>query len=1268
MSIIPVVELGQVVFALAGETQKRLEAAKLLPETIAKVKRTVGQVQGSTEQVQEDKATEHVLQSIRLKLDQINNCMTRLLNSQSASQNASTITRCCGLLAQGQDVLDIERELVGLEEGLDGDLERLVKATQLAEYSNRSSGVLKESFARNFWDKHFHDQRSCGINELVEALKFESREWMKDAVKYPKFINWNQVEPSIRVAFGCEGEEDSNKITVLQFGELLGNAPLYGTLTRLEMRQTAATHLVKLLVYRVPSRKPDPKLDGLALLVRTTDSLSELREAAVLFAKEAEVEDGEGSMPEFLVSGEFEFFLDEASTRVRRKQENGMSGTKYLNRAVIVPRIDLPKPKKKKTVTVNVIPGKKYAPIVPDDSDTDIEEDVSKPDLAARIMHKVEKEKALRLTVGACLQDKALTLALRRYAVELGVGEASVDFLTKLNDLKDAAKNISISGAKLRVVRAGSKALSVRFFNSSGASRFPTHVQPFVAEAGAKLQEGNPGTDEMLAILATVAEPVEECLKPCLNRVVVDQQHTGRVKHEGIIKAKKANTNKTRVVVCGGGTGGLTIAGELCSTDKFEVVLVDPKEYFEDVTAQCRSIVDPGETVVVCGGGTGGLTIAGELCSTDKFEVVLVDPKEYFEDVTAQCRSIVDPGETYDGKEDKSSQFAKTVFKFSDSVASTANLVCGKVTGVRTTHIEVGAARTVIPYDYLVLGTGSHYKSDIKTDNRSVEFRHQQMVAEYDALKAANHVLIVGGGLVGVEIAGDVAEAFKDQGKKVTLVHAHDKLLKNVQGAHELAMPVLEGLGVNVILEARIFPNVGKVTDTGTQAGSSIGCSTFTTTKGDHIVADKVIWCTGYVPNTTFMNKQESDKVFVNSLDRHGFVRVNSTFQVHGCENVFACGDIVSSSSAGCVFSTVSPDGDTTRAERTSSAAFFHAVAIGENLKRLADGAADSELVRFDYRRIGARAEVGISIGASTGLTSMTKMSYVNYTGMFGIEGQANLEELEQNGISLDSTCPKFKEAITDYLVGNWTNTEMLLGTVGMYRTFPTFIDPKAAENFDIEVWKSATEDFPAIKSLEEEQLLLLEEQKKTDASFTATDLDDMREKLKAELASEEKTMRAEAEKKRAEEIEKLKAEITKSTEESGKRQRDEVAELKAQLEEAKATVLSPINARSPRKRRAKGGQGGKEGSFSFSEVDNEASFQAVKDVQSEMADLKAQLVEAIAGINDRAPESESMQRMKDDHEQEILSLKAEIEAQRAIHEANLAASRLARRYRGLPQ
>ncbi|GMI02461.1 hypothetical protein TrVE_jg11959 [Triparma verrucosa] len=1198
MSIMPVVELGQVVFALAGETAKRLEAAKLLPETIAKVKRTVGQIIGATEQVQSDKPTEHALSSIRLKLDEINACMKTLEEKQTAHANSTAITRCCGLLAQGHDVLEIESKLETLNTEINIDLESLVKATQLASYSNRSSGVLKESFARHFWDKHFHDQRSCGINDLVEALKFESRDWMKDSVTYPKFINWSTVEPTIRVAFGCEGEDDGKQITVLQFGELLGDSPLYETLTRLEMRQTAATHLVKLLVYRIPSRKPDPELDGIALLVRTTDSLSELREAAVLFAKEAEEEDGEGSMPDFLVKGDFEFFLDEASTRVRRKQENGMSGTKYLNRAVIVPKKDLPKPKTK-TVTVSVLPGKKYAPIVPDD-DTDVEEDVSKPDLAARIMHKVENNRALTLTVDSCLNDKDLALALRRYAVILNVGEASVDFLTKLKDLKAAAKDIKISGAKLRVVRAGSKALSVRFFNGSSADRFPPSIRSFVVEAGAKLLEGSAGTDEMLEILDSVADPVEESLKPCLEKVIADQQKIGRVKQDGIFKAKRSKSEqRTRVVVCGGGNAGLTIATELNA---------DPK-----------------------------------------FDVTLVDPKEYFEDVTAQPRCIVDPGEKYEGKDDKSSQFASSVFKFCDSAAAGANIISGKVTGVRSTHIEVGANRAVVPYDYLVLATGSHYKSDIKTDNSSVLFRHQQMVAEYEALKAANHVLVVGGGLVGVEIAGDVAEAFK--GKKITLVHAHGKLLKNVKGAHELALPVLEGLGVNVILGARIHPDVGKLKEHGSSAGSSIGCSTFTTTLGEVIVADKVIWCTGYSPNTTFINKQESDEIFVNSLDRRGFVRVDSTFRLPECPNVFACGDIVSSDSAGCLFSAVSPDEDLTRAERTASAAFMHAVAIGANVKRLADGAADSELIRFDYRRIGARAEVVISMGSSMGLTAMSSFSYTNYTGMFKIEGKANVEEMEKNGVALDASCPKFKESITNYLVNAWAAPENIVGTCTFYRTFPTFIDPLAAENFDVAAWKAASEDFPPIKALGEE-LPLLEEEKKVDASFTASDLDDMREKLKAELASEEKKVREEADKKRAEEIEKLKLEISKNAEESGKKQRDEVAELKAQLEEAKATVLSPINARSPRKRRAKGGQGGRENSFSFSEVDTDAS--AFLAVQSEMADLKAK----IASIIDRAPEQESMQRMKNEHELEIQSLKAEIEAQREIHEANLAAVR----------
>ena len=608
--------------------------------------------------------------------------------------------------------------------------------------------------------------------------------------------------------------------------------------------------------------------------------------------------------------------------------------------------------------------------------------------------------------------------------------------------------------------------------------------------------------------------------------------------------------------------------------------------------------------------------------------MTLVDPKEYFEDTTAQCRAVVNPGETYGGKEDKASCFAKSVCKYSECLVSAAKIVNGKITGVRTTHIEVGASRTVIPYDYLVLATGSHYKSDIKTDNSSLHFRHQQMVAEYDALKAANHVLVVGGGLVGVEIAGDVAEAFEGK-KRVTLVHAHDKLLKNVKGAHELALPVLEKLGVNVILGSRLHPDVGAVRKMGTQAGSVIGCSTFTTENGDQIQADKIIWCTGYVPNTTFITKDTSDDIFVQSLDRDGFVKVNAQLQVIGIPNVFACGDILSSSSSASVFSTVSPD---QRAERTANAAFFHAVAAATNVKRQALGACDADLIRFDFRRLGGKANVAISLGSSSGLMALDKTTYETYCGMFNFDAGANIDEIEKNSLSLAPGCPFFKQLITEFIVGIFDDCEKLCGTASMYRGMPAFIDPKAENFADHKAWKAASDDFPQIMELEGIQEA---EEEKVDLNMNPNaDFKKMREELKAELAVEA-----------GEEILKLKAEIAESYKESGKK----VSELKAELEEAKAAVLSPVAARG--------------GNFSFSEAETasavpESGTAALQGITQEMATLKAQLASALAGLNGRAPEVESMKRMRDENEQELQSLRAEMDAQKAIYEANLASVR----------
>ena len=76
---------------------------------------------------------------------------------------------------------------------------------------------------------------------------------------------------------------------------------------------------------------------------------------------------------------------------------------------------------------------------------------------------------------------------------------------------------------------------------------------------------------------------------PSLKRVIARQ---------GVRKSGGAGGGgKARVVVCGGGYAGCMVAAELCAdAANYHVVLVDPKEYFEDVTANPRGMVDPGDT------------------------------------------------------------------------------------------------------------------------------------------------------------------------------------------------------------------------------------------------------------------------------------------------------------------------------------------------------------------------------------------------------------------------------------------------------------------------------------------------------------------------------------------------------------------------------------------------------------------------------------------------------------------------------------------------
>ena len=584
-----------------------------------------------------------------------------------------------------------------------------------------------------------------------------------------------------------------------------------------------------------------------------------------------------------------------------------MAGKAYLERACIVPSADVPGAKSALKAGVMATRlgtgGKSGAKVAPGDDEAE-----EQGSAAARIMHQSHARKAETLAMEDVLGDAKLCLSLRAHAARMGIGEASVAFLSAHRELAAARAAVApasvTSGARTRLATIGTEALLARYLREPHARRLPIECADAVTATTAAHAAASSDAEALLAAFTPVREALEVVLFPALLAL---RKEAAR---QSVMRSGEGSKGRARVVVCGGGYAGCAVAADLSSEpDKFSVVLIDPKEYFEDVTAQPRAMVS---------------------CSSDE----------------------------YTGPGDTGSTWAKTVTMYKDFVVKNGELVCGQIAAVHPTHVEVGAARLAIPYDYLILATGSSYASGIKPNNTSLAFRHQQMRAERDALRDANQVLIVGGGLVGVEVTGEVAEAFPN--KKITLVHSHDKLLPNVRGAHELAAPVLEKLGVTLVLGQRLMPSESSQAVGG-------GGGSFVTSSGTRIEADKVIWATGYTPNTEYL-RGDSDRSLTRALDEAGFVKVDASMRVLGFDHIFACGDMVSASASRCrAFGSIS-DGSISRPERTAQAASAAGFVASENVRRLHAGRGELEIVRMDQRRVGDKANASISVGPSRGL------------------------------------------------------------------------------------------------------------------------------------------------------------------------------------------------------------------------------------------------------------------------------------------------------------
>ncbi len=351
--------------------------------------------------------------------------------------------------------------------------------------------------------------------------------------------------------------------------------------------------------------------------------------------------------------------------------------------------------------------------------------------------------------------------------------------------------------------------------------------------------------------------------------------------------------------------------------------------------------------VVIVGGGFGGLKLANKL-SKANFQVVLVDRNNYhqFPPLIYQIASAgIEP--------------SSISFPFRKLFQRRKNFYyrMAEVRSIFPEHKLIQTSIGKISYDYLVLAAGAttnffgneHVAAEampMKTLSESMGLRNALLDNFERALTCASdterqellNVVIVGGGATGVEIAGALAEMknfvlpkdYPDLPSSlmhIYLVEAGPRLLAAMSpDSSEHVEKYLRSMGVNVLLNKMVTDYKNHIVQL--KDGSSIATRTF-------------IWVSGVMA-------QPVGNLDKSHLGRGGRIVVNAYNQVEGLDGVFSIGD-----------QCIMPEGDEAWKgghPQLAQVAIQQGALLAKNLRRLEAG---REMKSFRYVNLGTMATVG---------------------------------------------------------------------------------------------------------------------------------------------------------------------------------------------------------------------------------------------------------------------------------------------------------------------
>ena len=354
----------------------------------------------------------------------------------------------------------------------------------------------------------------------------------------------------------------------------------------------------------------------------------------------------------------------------------------------------------------------------------------------------------------------------------------------------------------------------------------------------------------------------------------------------------------------------------------------------------------PAKRIVVVGGGFGGLKLCTTLAKNPEFQVVLID-KNNFHQFPPLIYQIATAG----------LQVSSIAFPFRKMFAGSKNFffrMC-ELRAVFTKERYIQTSIGKLSYDYLVIATGTttnyfgnqklqEESMPMKTINESLGLRN----ALLNTFERANttsspeeraellNVVIVGGGPTGVEIAGALAEMrrhvlprdYPDLDTslfKIHLVQGGKRLLPAMsETASAAALKYLTQMGVDVQLSAYVHDY--KQHEVILRDGRSFKSQT-------------IIWVCG----VTGRRISGIDDKFYGPGNR---LKVDQFNKVEGLDNVFAVGDCA------LMKTHVYPKGHPQMAQ----AAIQQGKNLAENFVRKEHG---QILKKFEYRDLGSMATIG---------------------------------------------------------------------------------------------------------------------------------------------------------------------------------------------------------------------------------------------------------------------------------------------------------------------